>query len=39
MLRILIPYTVFWVRLWYRLGHGGAHWCLRLIPMLSLLRH
>jgi hypothetical protein len=39
MLRILIPYTVFWVRLWYRLGHGVAHWCLRLVPMPSLLRH
>ncbi len=39
MLRVLIPYTVFWVRLWYRIGHGAAHWCLRLVPMPSLLRH
>jgi hypothetical protein len=39
MLRVLIPYTMFWVRLWYRLGHGAAHWCLRIVPMPSLLRH
>lgn len=39
MLRILIPYTRFWVRLWYRILHDVAHWCLRLIPMSSLLRH
>ncbi|MHC5560934.1 hypothetical protein [Kocuria sp. U4B] len=39
MLRVLIPYPVFWVRLWYRFGHGVAHWCLRLVPMPSLLRH
>ena len=39
MLRILIPHTVFWVRLGYRLGHGVTHWCLRVIPMPSLLRH
>jgi hypothetical protein len=39
VLRILIPYTVFWVRLWYRIGHGVAHWCLRPVPMPSLLRH
>ena len=39
MLRVLIPYTVFWVRLWYRLGHGAAHWCLRIVPMPALWRH
>jgi hypothetical protein len=39
MLGVLIPYTVFWVRLEYRLGHGAAHWCLRIVPMPSLLRH
>jgi hypothetical protein len=39
VLRILIPYTVFWVRLEYRLGHGAAHWCLRLLPMPPLWRH
>jgi hypothetical protein len=39
VLRLLIPYTVFWVRLWYRIGHGAAHWFLHPILMPSLLRH
>lgn len=39
MLRVLIPYTFFWVRLWYRIWHGVAHWFLRILPMPSLLRH
>jgi hypothetical protein len=39
VLRILIPYTVFWARLGYRIGHGVAHWCLRLVPRPPLWRH
>ena len=27
------------VRLFYRIGHGTAHWVLRIIPMPSALRH
>ena len=39
MPRILIPYLLWWVRLYYRIGHGLAHWFLRIIPMPSALRH
>ena len=39
MPRILIPYLLWWVRLYYRIGHGLAHWLLRIIPMPSGLRH
>ncbi|GGG59914.1 hypothetical protein GCM10011374_23460 [Kocuria dechangensis] len=39
MLRILIPYLSWWVRLGYRLGHGAAHRVLRLVPMPPLVRH
>ena len=39
MLRILIPYTLFWVRLGYCIWHGVAHWFLRIIPMPSAWRH
>lgn len=39
MLRVLIPYLSWWVRLGYRIGHGTAHWFLRPIPMPPLLRH
>lgn len=39
MLRVLIPYTLFWVRLGYRIWHGVVHWCLLIVPMPSLLRH
>lgn len=39
MLRLLIPYTVFWVRLGYRIWHGVAYWLLRLLPMPTLWRH
>lgn len=39
MPRILIPYLLWWVRLYYRIGHGVAHWFLRIIPMPSALRH
>ena len=39
MPRILIPYLLWWVRLFYRIGHGVAHWFLRIIPMPSALRH
>lgn len=38
MPRILIPYLLWWVRLYYRIGHGVAHWVLRVIPMPSALR-
>ena len=39
MLRILIPYTLFWVRLGYCIWHGVAHWFLRIIPMPPVVRH
>ncbi|MCG7433079.1 hypothetical protein MHK71_11375 [Kocuria indica] len=39
MPRILIPYLLWWVRLYYRIGHAVAHWCLRIVPMPSALRH
>jgi len=39
MLRILIPYLLWWVRLYYRIGHTVAHWFLRILPMPSVLRH
>ena len=39
MLRILIPYLSWWMRLGYRIGHGAAHWFLRPIPVPPLLRH
>ncbi|WP_298591787.1 hypothetical protein [uncultured Kocuria sp.] len=39
MPRILIPYLLWWVRLYYRIGHGLAHWLLRIIPMPSPVRH
>lgn len=39
MLRVLIPYTLFWVRLGYRIWHGAAYWFLRIIPMPPLVRH
>ncbi|MFW6187971.1 MAG: hypothetical protein ACOC84_08260 [Actinomycetota bacterium] len=39
MPRILIPYLLWWVRLYYRIGHGITHWVLRIIPMPSALRH
>jgi hypothetical protein len=39
MLRILIPYLLWWMRLGYRIGHGAAHRCLCPIPMPPLLRH
>ena len=39
MVRMLILYTLFWVRLGYRLWRGVAHWCLRPVPMPSMLRH
>ena len=39
MLRLLIPYLSWWVRLGYRIGHRTVHWCLRPIPMPPLWRH
>lgn len=39
MLRVLIPYTLFCIRLWYRICHDVAHWCLRIAPMPPLVRH
>ncbi|WP_336650632.1 hypothetical protein [Kocuria rosea] len=39
MPRILIPYLLWWVRLYYRIGHAVAHWFLRIIPMPSVMRH
>lgn len=39
MLRVLIPYLLWWIRLGYRIGHGAAHRFLRLVPMPPLLRH
>ena len=39
MPRIVILYLLLWVRLFYRIGHGIAHWVLRIIPMPSALRH
>jgi hypothetical protein len=39
MPRILIPYLLWWVRLYYRIGHAIAHWLLRIIPMPSPVRH
>lgn len=39
MPRIVILYLLWWVRLFYRIGHGIAHWVLRIIPMPSALRH
>ncbi|WP_144837145.1 hypothetical protein [Kocuria rosea] len=39
MPRILIPYLLWWVRLYYRLGHAVAHWFLHIVPMPSALRH
>lgn len=39
MPRLLIPYLLWWVRLYYRIGHGLAHWFLRIMPMPSALRH
>jgi hypothetical protein len=39
MLRLLIPCTVFWVRLGYRIWHGVAYWLLRLISMPIVWRH
>jgi hypothetical protein len=35
VLGVLIPYTVFWIRLGYRIWHGIAYWLLRLVPMPS----
>lgn len=39
MPRILISSLLWWVRLYYRIGHGVAHWVLRIMPMPSALRH
>ena len=39
MPRIVILYLLWWVRLFYRIGHAIAHWVLRIIPMPSGLRH
>ena len=39
MPRIVILYLLWWVRLFYRIGHGIAHWVLRILPMPSALRH
>lgn len=39
MPRILISYLLWWVRLYYRIGHAVAHWFLRIVPMPSRLRH
>lgn len=39
MPRILIPYLLWWVRLYYRIGHAVAHWFLQIIPMPSALRY
>ena len=39
MLRVLIPYTLWWVRIWYRIFHGITHWFLRILPMPASLRH
>ena len=39
MSRIVILYLLWWVRLFYRIGHAVAHWVLRIIPMPSALRH
>jgi hypothetical protein len=38
VLRVLIPYTMFWIRLGYRMWHGIAYWVLRLIPMPTVWR-
>ncbi|GGG70617.1 hypothetical protein GCM10011374_38990 [Kocuria dechangensis] len=39
MLRVVIPYLYWWVRVGYRFGHGATHWFLRPIPMSQLVRH
>ena len=39
MARLVILSLLWWVRLYYRIGHGIAHWFLRIIPMPSALRH
>ena len=39
MPRLVILYLLWWVRLFYRIGHAIAHWVLRIIPMPSALRH
>ncbi|MEX5261528.1 hypothetical protein [Kocuria sp. CPCC 205263] len=39
MARTMLSYTLFWVRLGYRIWHGTAHWFLRIIPMAPVLRH
>ncbi|MEX5258555.1 hypothetical protein [Kocuria arenosa] len=39
MARIMLSYTLFWVRLGYRIWHGAAHWFLRIVPMPSMVRH
>ncbi|NVC25160.1 hypothetical protein E7Z53_17190 [Kocuria salina] len=39
MPRLVILYLLWWVRLFYRIGHAIAHWVLRIIPMPSGLRH
>lgn len=39
MLRVLDPYLLWWIRVGHRLGHGAAHWFLRLVPMPPLVRH
>lgn len=38
MLR-MIDWFIFFIRLGYRIGHGIAYWCLRIIPMPTLWRH
>lgn len=39
MPRLVILYLLWWVRLFYRIGHAIAHWVLRILPMPSALRH
>lgn len=39
MARIMLSYTLFWVRLGYRIWRGTAHWLLWIVPMPPVLRH
>jgi hypothetical protein len=39
MARIMLSYSLFWVRLGYRIWRGVAPWFLRILPMPSGLRH
>ena len=39
MARIVLSYTLFWIRLGYRIWHGVSHWFLGIVPRPLGLRH